>query len=99
MQDYINAVYSRMSKLYENLPVSQVTTQEISEHLAKMGGQLDTRFQIISRVLCYLTTPGLKKDIRHQIQQLCSHKVTYYVHYNYILLSHLLSYSRMYYYY
>ena len=37
MQDYINAVYSRMSKLYENLPVSQVTTQEISEHLAKNG--------------------------------------------------------------
>ena len=33
-------------------------------------------------VLCCLTTPGLRKDIRRQIRQLYSHKVTYYVHYN-----------------
>ena len=38
-------------------------------------------------VLCCLTTPGLRKDIRRQIRQLYSHKVTYYVHYNYILSS------------
>ena len=47
-------------------------------------------------VLCCLTTPGLRKDIRRQIRQLYSHKVTYYVHYNYILSSHLLSHSRFY---
>ena len=39
-------------------------------------------------VLCCLTTPGLRKDIRRQIRQLYSHEVTYYVHYNYILSSH-----------
>ena len=50
-------------------------------------------------VLCCLTTPGLRKDIRRQIRQLYSHKVTYYVHYNYILSSHLLSHSRFYFYY
>ena len=49
-------------------------------------------------VLCCLTTPGLRKDIRRQIRQLYSHKVTYYVHYNYILSSHLLSHSRFYFY-
>ena len=30
---------------------SKATTQEISEHLAKMGEQLDTRFQMISHEL------------------------------------------------
>ena len=50
-------------------------------------------------VLCCLTTPGLRKDIRRQIRQLYSHKVTYYVHYNYMLSSHLLSHSRFYFYY
>ena len=45
-------------------------------------------------VLCCLTTPGLRKDMRRQIRQLYSQKVTYYVHYNYILSSHLLSHSR-----
>ena len=30
-------------------------------------------------VLCCLTTPGLRKDIRRQIQQLYSHQVIYYV--------------------
>ena len=50
-------------------------------------------------VLCCLTTPGLRKDIRRQIRQLYLHKVTYYVHYNYILSSHLLSHSRFYIYY
>ena len=50
-------------------------------------------------VLCCLTTPGLRKDIRRQIRQLYSHKVTYYVHYNFILFSHLLSHSRFYFYY
>ena len=39
-------------------------------------------------VLCCLTTPGLRKDIRRQIRQLYSHKITY-VHYNYILSSTL----------
>ena len=37
-------------------------------------------------VLCCLTTPGLRKDIRRQIRLLYSHKITY-VHYNYILSS------------
>ena len=32
-------------------------------------------------VLCCLTTPGLRKDIRRQIRQLYSHKITYYVHF------------------
>ena len=50
-------------------------------------------------VLCCLTTPGLRKDIRRQIRQLYSHKNTYYVHYNYILSSHLLSHFRIYFYY
>ena len=50
-------------------------------------------------VLCCLTTPGLRKDIRRQIRQLYSHKITYYVHYNYILSSHLLSHFRIYFYY
>ena len=45
----IKEVYSHMSKLYENF--SKATTKEISEHLAKMGGQLDTRFQMISHEL------------------------------------------------
>ena len=46
-------------------------------------------------VLCCLTTTGLRKDIRHQIRRLYSHKITY-VHYNYILSSHLLSHFRIY---
>ena len=44
-------------------------------------------------VLCCLMMPGLRKDIRYQIRQLYSHQVTYYVHYYYILSSHLLSHS------
>ena len=39
------------------------------------------------------------QDIRRQIRQLYSHKVTHYVHYNFILFSHLLSHSRFYFYY
>ena len=50
-------------------------------------------------VLCCLTTPGLRKDIRRQIRQLYSHKITYYVYYNYILSSHLLSHFHIYFYY
>ena len=50
-------------------------------------------------VLCCLTTLGLRKDIRRQTRQLYSHKNTYYVHYNYMLSSHLLSHSRLYFYY
>ena len=50
-------------------------------------------------VLCCLMTPGLRKDIRRQIQQLYSHKVTYYRHYNYILSSDLLLHSRIFYFY
>ena len=39
-------------------------------------------------VLCCLTTPGLRKDIRRQLRQLYSHQVTYYVHYNYIIITY-----------
>ena len=37
-------------------------------------------------ILCCLTTPGLRKDIRRQIRQLYLHQVLYYVYYYYILL-------------
>ena len=48
-------------------------------------------------VLCCLTTPCLRMDFWHEIRQLYSQQVPYYVHYNYILLSHLLSHChRMY---
>ena len=32
-------------------------------------------------ILCCLTTPGLRKDIRRQIRQFYSHQVLYYVYY------------------
>ena len=36
-------------------------------------------------ILCCLTTPGLRKDIRRQMRQLYSHQVLYYVYYYCIL--------------
>ena len=49
-------------------------------------------------VLCCLT-PGLRKDIQRQIQQLHSHQVIYYIYYYYILSSLSRSRSHIYFYY
>ena len=78
-----NKVWSRRSGALLKKPALLVWDQ-FRAHLTEFG------------VLCCLTTPGLRKDIRRQIRQLYSHKVTYYVHYNYILSSHLLSHSHFY---
>ena len=63
---------------------------------SELDQEVDTAFVTGSGSLCCLTMPGLRKDIRRQIRQLYSHQVTYYVHYNYTLSSHLLSHCHIY---
>ena len=87
--EHVSRVYRAiLRKTITSCVPRALSLKEVQEATAKEFG-----------VLCCLTTPGLRKDIRRQIRQLYSHKVTYYVHYNYILSSHLLSHSRFYFYY
>ena len=80
--------YQTFERFYNNMALKVKNMRDNQDHWSLEFG-----------VLCCLTTPGLRKDIRRQIRQLYSHKVTYYVNYNYILSSHLLSHSRFYFYY
>ena len=72
----------------------------ILDHCKSLHAGLNLRLNGFHKlgVLCCLTMPGLRKDIRRQIRQLHSHKIAY-VHYSYILSSHLLSHIRIYFYY
>ena len=72
--------------------VSDILATETGQADIKMRGKRNAAQSVHNRtrgawsfgVLCCLTTPGLRKDIRRQIRQLYSQQVTYYVHYNYI---------------
>ena len=76
---------------FSHLFTNQALKQEIKKLKGHGGGVLEF-------CLC-LTTPGLRKDIQRQIQQLYWHEVIYYVYYYYILSSLSQSRSHIYFYY